>query len=161
MIYLDPSQLWNCLAQFHGVIYKDSSAESSCILRSFLFPRLLSRSQPWELFCSSRYFLSLWSISHGLTSHFWGAFVKRPRKYPEIYLFGFSSCSKHPSPQGALLSGQPSIVQQKLGEWLLSLPVSYLLSSRSSVKQSPDRAVGVLWPSSWGLSKWRVGVIVD
>lgn len=38
MIYLDPSQLWNCLAQFHGVIYKDSSAESSCILRSFLFP---------------------------------------------------------------------------------------------------------------------------
>lgn len=71
MIYLDPSQLWNCLAQFHGVIYKDSSAESSCIFRSFLFPPpSWSRSQPWELFCSSRYFLSLWSISHGLTSHF-------------------------------------------------------------------------------------------
>lgn len=109
---------------------------------AFYSPQLLSRSQPWELFCSSRYFLSLWSISHGLTSHFWGAFVKRPRKYPEIYLFGFSSCSKHPSPQGALLSGQPSIIQQKLGEWLLSLPVSYLVSSRSSVKSSPDRAVG-------------------
>lgn len=125
------------------VLYtKTRRPRAAAFYGAFYSPRLLSRSQPWELFCSSRYFLSLWSISHSLTSHFWGAFVKRPRKYTEIYLFGFSSRSKHPSPQGALLSGQPSIIQQKLGEWLLSLPVSYLVSSRASVKPSPDRAVG-------------------
>lgn len=104
--------------------------------------RLLSHSRRESSFVAPGMFLGLWSISHGLTSHFWGAFVKRPRKYPEIYLFGFNSCSKHPSPQGALLSGQPHIIQQKLGWWLLSLPVSYLVSSRSSVKPSPGRAVG-------------------
>lgn len=143
MIYLDPSQLWNCLAQFHGVIYKDASTESSCILMKLDIPTGFSAIVSRESsFVAPGIFLSLWSISQGFKSHLWGAFVKRPRKHAEIYLFGFNSCSKHPSPQGALLSGQPHTIQQKLGEWLLSLPVSYLVSSRPSVKSSPDRAVG-------------------